>query len=49
MIKKIIARIGVLIFILGITTADSPNLIWPMVMTFGGLLIVKLAGGAESL
>ncbi len=49
MIKKIVARIGILIFILGVTAADSSNLLWPVCLTFGGLLLVKLAGGQESL
>lgn len=49
MIKKIVARIGVLIFLLGVMSADSPNLLWPLGMAFGGLLLIKLAGGQESL
>lgn len=49
MIKKIVARIGVIIFLLGVMSADSPNLLWPMCLTLGGLLIVKLAGGQDSL
>lgn len=49
MMKKVVARIGVILFILGVVTADSPNLIWPLSLLFGGLLLIKLMGGSESL
>lgn len=46
--KKIVARIGVILFILGVVTANSPNLIWPLSLLFGGILLIKLVGGPES-
>lgn len=47
--KKIITRIGMILFILGVVTADSPDLIWPLSLLFGGILLIKLVGGLESL
>lgn len=46
--KKIITRIGMILLILGVVTANSPNLIWPVCLLFGGILLIKLVGGPES-
>lgn len=41
-IMKIISKIGIIILILGITAADSPNLAWPVGMILTGVLLVKI-------
>ena len=47
-IMKIVSRIGLILFILGITAADSPNLMWPIGMVLAGMLLVKVSGGTKN-
>lgn len=47
-IMKIISRLGLILFLLGIMSADSPNLIWPIGMTFLGLFLIKVSGGEKN-
>ncbi len=42
---KIMLYLGVILFILGVCSADSENLIIPFVLTFGGLGIAYLNRG----
>ena len=43
--RKIMFYLGVILFILGVCSADSENLLIPIIMTFGGLGIVYLNRG----
>jgi hypothetical protein len=44
--NKIMFFLGVILFALGVCSADSENLIIPIVLTFGGLGIAYLNRGA---
>lgn len=43
--RKIMFYLGVILFILGVCSADSENLLIPIIMTFGGLGIAYLNRG----
>lgn len=43
--KKIMFYLGVILFILGVCSADSESLLIPFIMTFGGLGIAYLNRG----
>ena len=49
MIKKIVAWIGMILFILGVMSADSPNLAIPYGMVISGIILFQLGGGQENL
>ena len=42
MIKKIMFYIGIIIFVLGLCSADSENLLIPTALLFGGLFIAHI-------
>lgn len=44
--NKVMFFLGIILFILGVCSADSENLIIPIVLTFGGLGIAYLNRGA---
>ena len=43
--RKVMFYLGVILFILGVCSADSENLLIPIIMTFGGLGIAYLNRG----
>ena len=44
--NKVMFFLGVILFILGVCSADSENLIIPFALTFGGLGVAYLNRGA---
>ena len=42
MIKTIINRLGVIVFCLGICSADSENLIFPIGITLLGIILISI-------
>ena len=45
--NKVFFRLGIILFILGVCSADSENLLIPIALTFGGLGIAYLNKGDE--
>jgi len=43
--KKVLHFIAIFMFIIGICSAESENLIYPIVLTFGGLAIAYITRG----
>lgn len=43
---KIMLYLGIILFMLGLCSADSENLLIPIILTFGGLGIAYLNRGA---
>jgi uncharacterized membrane protein YiaA len=43
--NKAMFFVGMILFIIGICSADSENLIYPLVMTFGGIFIAYKTRG----
>lgn len=43
--RRILHFISIFMFIIGICSADSDNLIYPIVLTFGGFIIAYVTRG----